>query len=87
VVHHLAIARNIPLDEIVGLLTSASRHGVIGFVPPGDERARALFHGREDIFRDYSLENFLALLQQRARIVKEQSVPGGDRRLIWFSTE
>jgi ribosomal protein L11 methylase PrmA len=87
VVHHIAIARNIPLDEIVSLLTTVAPQGVVGFVPPTDRRAQALFRGREDIFRAYTLDNFLSLLQQRARIVRREPVPGTDRVLIWFSTQ
>ena len=86
VVHHIAIARNIPLDEIATLLTTLAPQGVIGFVPNTDRRAQALFHGREEIFRAYTLENFLGLLQQKARIVKQEPVPGTERMLIWFST-
>lgn len=85
VIHHLAIARNVPLDAIVSLLTSAAPHGVVGFVPPNDERARALFRGREEIFGSYSLEHFLRLLEQRARIVRRERLPGTDRLLVWYS--
>lgn len=86
VAHHLAIARNIPLAEVVSLVTSLAPAGVVGFVPPTDDRARALFHGREEIFRGYTVESFLGLLQQRARIVRRESIPGSARALIWFST-
>jgi ribosomal protein L11 methylase PrmA len=86
VVHHIAIARNVPLSEVVALLTTLAPEGVVGFVPPTDRRAQALFRGREEIFRDYSLETFLGLLQQRARVVKRESIPGSERTLLWFST-
>ena len=86
VVHHIAIARNVPLGDIVALLTTLAPEGVVGFVPPEDQRAQALFRGREEIFRDYTLDNFLTLLRQRARIVRQQEVPGTRRTLIWFST-
>jgi ribosomal protein L11 methylase PrmA len=86
VIHHLAIARNVPLDEIVMLLTSLAPEGVVGFVPNTDARAQALFRGRDEIFRSYTLENFLSLLRSRARIVRQQSIPNSERVLIWFST-
>lgn len=85
VVHHIAIARNVPLDHIVTLLTTLAPEGVVGFVPHTDSRARALFHGREAIFREYTVENFVSLLQQRARIVSRQPLPGGDRLLLAYS--
>jgi ribosomal protein L11 methylase PrmA len=85
VVHHIAIARNVPLSEVVALLTTLAAEGVVGFVPPTDRRAQMLFRGREEIFRDYRLDTFLSLLQQRARIVKQETVPGSDRVLLWFT--
>lgn len=86
VVHHIAIARNVPLAEVVALLTDLAPEGVVGFVPPTDARARALFRGREDIFHAYTLDNFRSLLQTRARIVREQRLPGSERMLLWFSS-
>ena len=86
VVHHIAIARNVPLDEIVTLLTVLAPDGIVGFVPNTDARARVLFKGREEIFADYTLENFLALLARRARIVAQQQVAGSERILIAYST-
>jgi len=85
VVHHIAIARNVPLPEVVSLLTTLAPEGVVGFVPPTDSRARALFRGREEIFRGYTLENFLGLLRQHARVAKQQPVPDSERMLVWFS--
>jgi ribosomal protein L11 methylase PrmA len=85
VVHHIAIARNVPLDEIVMLLVSLAPEGVVGFVPHTDERARALFKGREEIFRDYTLDNFLSLIARHARIVAQQQIANSDRVLTAYS--
>ena len=84
VIHHLAIARNVPLDLIVELLTAIAPDGVIGFVPNTDARARALFHGRDELFRDYTTDNFLRLLESRARIVVRHPMEGG-RLLLAYS--
>ncbi len=86
VVHHLAITRNAPLEEIVAMLTDLAPEGVVGFVPCTDQRGQSLFHGREDMFRSYTLENFLVLLRSRARIVRQETLPGSERVLVWFST-
>src|SRR5436853_195116 len=83
VVHHLA-ARNAPLGEIIELLTAIAPEGVIGFVPRTDARARQLFSARDDLFASYTLENFVALLRGRARIVRQEVLPGSERVLIWF---
>jgi ribosomal protein L11 methylase PrmA len=87
VVHHIAISRNVPLDAIVNLLIDVAPEGVIGFVPNTDARAQALFKGREDMFRSYTLETFAGLLARRARIVRRQPVPGTERVLLRYSTQ
>jgi ribosomal protein L11 methylase PrmA len=86
VVHHIAIARRVPLGDVVDLLTSVAPRGVIGFVPPTDVRAAALFKGREGIFQDYTLDNFVQLLEGRARIVRRQAIPGSDRVLLAYDS-
>ena len=87
VVHHIALARNVPLDEVVALLTTLAPEGVIGFVPHTDRRAQELFRGRHEVFRAYTFENFISLLSAPARIVRQDFVPGGGRALVWFSTQ
>ena len=81
-VHHIAIGRNVPLEEVVALLLDLAPEGVVGFVPHTDARAQALFRGREEIFRAYTLDNFRLLVRSRARIVREQGLLGSDRMLI-----
>jgi ribosomal protein L11 methylase PrmA len=85
VVHHMAIARNVPLEGIVEFLTRLAPEGVVGFVPPTDLRARALFRGRDALFADYSTDQFVTALRRRARIVREIVVPGTDRVLLRFT--
>lgn len=85
-VHHIAIGRNVPLEEVVALLLDLAPEGVVGFVPHTDARAQALFRGREEIFRAYTLDNFRLLVRSRARIVREQGLLGSDRMLIWYSS-
>jgi ribosomal protein L11 methylase PrmA len=84
VVHHIAIARNVPLDEIVAFLTGVAPHGVVGFVPNTDRRAQLLFRGREEIFASYTFENFMSLLASRAEVVRQERLPDSERVLVWF---
>ena len=85
VMHHVVAGRNAPLDQMVTLLTDLASDGVVGFVPKTDARARSLFAGRDEVFREYTVRNFLALLGARARIVQQQVIPDTDRMLVWFS--
>jgi ribosomal protein L11 methylase PrmA len=86
-VHHVAIGRNVPLPDVVDLLVRIAGEGVIGFVPPDDPRAAALFRGRDRLFDGYTLDNFIAALGRRARILARQVVPGTERLLLRYSTK
>ncbi len=84
VVHHLAIGRNIPLEEVVDWLVGLSPSGVIEFVPKNDAMVQELLQLREDIFDDYSEVCFLKYLESRAHIVKTEIVSASSRRLVYF---
>lgn len=82
--HHLAIGRNIPLDQLVDFLVGLAPNGVIEFVPKSDPQLQRLLHLREDIFGDYGRDNFAALLARSARIVREETVSASGRVLYWY---
>jgi ribosomal protein L11 methylase PrmA len=84
-VHHLAIGRNIPLDEVVAWLVGLAPNGIVEFVPKGDPMVQRLLRLREDIFDDYSEETFAQHLQARAKIVQVVDVSATGRRLFWFA--
>ncbi len=83
-VHHLAVARNVPLDYVVDWLTGLGRTGIIEFVQKDDPMVRELLRLREDIFPDYSEQNFERALRARARIRKVEQVCATGRKLYWF---
>ncbi|MDH3503144.1 MAG: class I SAM-dependent methyltransferase [Nitrospirota bacterium] len=84
-VHHLAIARNIPLVQVVNWLISLAPQGVIEFVPKNDPMVQELLSLRQDIFPDYTFENFIALLKEKAVVVKIETVSKSGRMLVWFT--
>jgi ribosomal protein L11 methylase PrmA len=84
-VHHLAIARNIPLEEVVAWLVGLAPNGIIEFVPKSDPMVQHLLRLREDIFDDYSEEAFSNNLRARAEIVRVADVSASGRRLFWFA--
>lgn len=83
-IHHLAIARNIPLDMAVDWLVSLAPTGVIEFPSKDDQMVQQLLSSREDIFPDYTTDAFLAHLGARARIVEQQHLEGSGRLLVRF---
>jgi ribosomal protein L11 methylase PrmA len=83
-VHHLTIARNIPLEQVVTWLVGLAPRGVIEFVPKHDPMVQELLRLREDIFPEYTREQFLTLLREKADIIKMEPVLTSDRLLVWF---
>lgn len=64
VIHHLVIAKNIPLCDFVSMLRRFSNRGIVEFVEKNDPMVQGLLRGRKDIFYDYSLESFLTQMEK-----------------------
>lgn len=83
-IHHLAIAKNLPLAEVISWLVDMAPQGVIEFVPKQDAMVQRLLQMREDLFDDYDQESFEKYLSKQARIVKAEQVSASGRVLYWF---
>lgn len=83
-IHHMVIAKNIPLDRFLDWLVGMAPAGVVEFVPKQDAMVQRLLSLREDIFPDYTEENFLRLLAQRATVVRSEQVSESGRLLVWY---
>jgi len=57
-IHHLAISNNLPLEEIAQFFKKISNYLIIEFVPKTDSQVKRLLVSREDIFDNYTKENF-----------------------------
>jgi len=85
-IHHIAIAGNVPLGKATEWLTRLGNRGVIEFVPKSDPMVQRLLQLREDIFHDYNEENFLFELKKHADVVDIADVPDSNRKLVHFTT-
>lgn len=83
-IHHLAIAKNVPLDMAVDWLMAMAPKGVIEFPGKGDAMVQRLLSTREDIFPNYTLEAFRECVKARGRIVKEHRIEGSERYLVQY---
>lgn len=83
-IHHLAIARNVPLDMATDWLMSLAPTGIIEFPTKDDAMVRQLLTSRKDIFPDYTEEAFLAHVGARAKIVEQERLEGSDRLLVRY---
>lgn len=83
-IHHLAIAKNSPLSQLIDWLIAIAPHGVIEFIPKDDPTIIKMLALREDIFMDYKQETFEKLLRVKAKIIKQQCISEAGRVLYWY---
>ena len=83
--HHLAIGRNIPLDQLLEWLVGLAPCGVIEFVHKQDETIQRMLAQRDDVFEDYTEENFSAILGRLARVERKRIVSASGRTLFWYT--
>lgn len=81
-VHHLAIANNVPLKLIADWLQPMGEYLIIEFVPKSDEKVKLLLQHRKDIFTDYTLENFKSTFAGKYQVIKEEKAGDTDRVLF-----
>ena len=81
-VHHLAIANNIPLARVAEFFARLGGALVIEFVPKSDSQVERLLMNREDIFPDYTLEGFERAFEPSWTIERRQRVGDSDRTLF-----
>ncbi|MEO7307609.1 MAG: hypothetical protein ABIR78_00095 [Ferruginibacter sp.] len=81
-VHHLAIANNVPLGLIANWLQPMGEQLIIEFVPKSDEKVKLLLQNRKDIFVEYSLEHFKTIFAATHQIIKEEVVGNTGRVLF-----
>ncbi len=86
-VHHLAISRNVPLDYVVDWLVGLAPAGVIEFIQKSDPMVQELLRFREDVFLNYSENDFERALTTRARVRKVENVSSAGRKLYWFERD
>jgi hypothetical protein len=81
-VHHLALAANVPLPEVVSWFRSIGGSLIVEFVEPHDPMAqRLLGNKRAGLFPDYRIDAFEELLAQHYTIARREPLPGGSRTL------
>ncbi len=82
-IHHLAIAENIPLKKIVDYFYSLSPYLIIEFVEKNDAKVQELLKFRKDIFDDYNAENFKKIVREKYEILEEEIV-GNEKRILFL---
>jgi len=81
-VHHLAIANNVPLGRLAEFFSQLGQWLLIEFVPKSDSQVQLLLAARKDIFSDYHLDGFKAAFKPFYRILAEHPIKDSERRLF-----
>ena len=68
-VHHLVIARGVPISAVAAFLHEISRYLILEFVPKEDSQIQRMLAFREDIFGDYSQVAFETAFNRYFRTV------------------
>lgn len=85
VLHHLVIGRNVPMARAVDWLLDLAPAGVVEFVPRSDPMVQAMLGWRDESqFADYKIEALRALLDRRADIVEQVTLPQCGRDLVFY---
>ncbi len=80
-IHHLAISNNLPLNKIAHLLSKICNSLIIEFIPKVDSQVQKLLSTREDIFPNYSQENFESEFREYFRIQNSVKIRESERIL------
>lgn len=83
-IHHLAIGRNMPLQNIAEFLAATGKNIIIEFVPKGDSKVDILLASRKDIFPEYDIEHFEAAMRKYFKLINKKSIPHTKRTLFLF---
>ncbi|MBN2493777.1 MAG: SAM-dependent methyltransferase [Deltaproteobacteria bacterium] len=80
-VHHLAIANNVPLPMLAGFFAGACRTLIVEFVPKTDPQTQRLLASREDIFPGYTLAGFESAFGRHFETLRSEPIEQSERRL------
>ena len=80
-VHHLAIANNLPLESVARFFARLGRFLIVEFIPKSDSQVQRLLATREDIFPDYNEQAFAAEFQKTFTVERKTKVGDSERTL------
>lgn len=80
-VHHLAIGNNVPLSQLAEFFAELGEWLIVEFIPKTDSQVKKLLRSRQDIFPDYTRDNFEKVFQQMYDIQGSSDLRESERRV------
>ena len=82
-IHHLVLAANVPLPDVIDWLASLGGELILEFPSKEDAMVRALLRNKRDQYEDYSLARLETQLNKCFEIRLRDSLPSGERTLFY----
>ena len=80
-IHHLVISNNVPLSKLAKFFSKICNFLVIEFIPKTDSQISRLLVTREDIFLDYTKENFELEFKKKFNIIQTTDIIDSERTM------
>jgi len=80
-IHHVVISANIPLQEFIAWLAELGSDLVLEYVSREDDKVQTLLRNKEETYDDYSRENLERALKEHFTILRQETLPSGNRHL------
>lgn len=80
-IHHLAIANNLPFELIAEYFSALGSHLIVEFIPKADSKIQTLLATRQDIFDRYDQDHFEAAFSKHYEIVAKKAINDSERTL------
>jgi len=81
-IHHLSISNNLPLDYLASFFQKIGAWLIVEFIPREDPQVQRLLASRNDIFSNYTVENFEASFSRQFEILRSEQLHGSPRRMF-----
>ena len=86
-IHHLAISNNLPLNMLAKWFADICENLIIEFIPKEDSQVEILLKTREDIFPQYTKEDFERTFVEHFTMERCDAIEGSKRFLYLFTSK
>lgn len=81
-IHHLAIGGNVPFGRVFEWMARLAPHVIVEWIPKSDPQVSRLLVSREDVFADYTRDEFELAMKQWFNIQSTHALPGTERAIL-----
>ena len=86
-VHHIAIANNVPFEKIAEFFAGITTNLIIEFIPKSDSQVQIMLSSREDIFKYYTQEDFEMAMEKYFEKKGIFKLEKSDRIIYYFQRQ